>query len=83
MLARAGGIACDVMMPEMTGIELVEELRRIAPDQARRLMFLSGSVFTADARESLERIGAPQLEKPVTAKQLREAVMRMAAVPAP
>ncbi|HEX3765565.1 MAG TPA: ATP-binding protein, partial [Kofleriaceae bacterium] len=81
--ARFDAIVCDVMMPNMTGIELVEELRRIAPDQARRLMFLSGGVFTADARERLERIGAPQLEKPVTAKQLREAVMRMAGEPAP
>jgi PAS domain S-box-containing protein len=75
--ARFDAIVCDVMMPNMTGIELVEELRRIAPDQARRLMFLSGGVFTADTRERLERIGALQLEKPVGARQLREAVLRM------
>jgi DNA-binding response OmpR family regulator len=55
----------------MTGIELVEELQRMAPDQAQRLIFLSGGAFTAQTRERLDALGAPQLEKPVTAKELR------------
>src|SRR5262249_59608194 len=36
-------IVSDVMMPNMTGIELVEELQRVAPEQAPRLIFLSGA----------------------------------------
>jgi PAS domain S-box-containing protein len=75
---RFDAIVSDVMMPNMTGIELVEEIRRVAPDQAERLIFLSGGVFTAQARNQLEQLGVPQLEKPITAKELRACVMRVA-----
>jgi PAS domain S-box-containing protein len=77
--ARFDAIVSDVMMPNMTGIELIEELQRLAPDQAQRLIFLSGGVFTAQTRERLDQIGAPQLEKPVTARELRAWVTRVAA----
>jgi CheY-like chemotaxis protein len=76
--ARFDAIVSDVMMPNMTGIELIEELRRVAPDQAQRLIFLSGGVFTAQTRERLDQTGAVQLEKPVTARELRAHVMRVA-----
>jgi CheY-like chemotaxis protein len=75
---RFDAIVSDVMMPNMTGIELIEELRRVAPDQADRIIFLSGGAFTAQTRERLDALGAPQLEKPVTAKELRACVMRIA-----
>jgi CheY-like chemotaxis protein len=76
--ARFDAIVSDVMMPNMTGIELIEELQRMAPDQAQRLIFLSGGVFTAQTRERLDQIGAPQLEKPVRAQELRDWVVRVA-----
>jgi CheY-like chemotaxis protein len=76
--ARFDAIISDVMMPNMTGIELVEELQRIAPDQAQRLILLSGGAFTAQTRERLDQLGAPQLEKPVTAKELRACVKQVA-----
>src|SRR6185295_9706410 len=75
--ARFDAIVSDVMMPNMTGIELTEELQRVAPDQAQRLIFLSGGAFTAQTHERLHAIGAPQLEKPVTAKELRACVQRV------
>jgi PAS domain S-box-containing protein len=76
--ARFDAIISDVMMPNMTGVELIEELQRLAPDQAQRLIFLSGGAFTAHTRERLEQIGAPQLAKPVTIKELRAWVTRIA-----
>ncbi len=36
-------IICDLMMPEMTGMELHAELLRIAPDQAQRMIFLTAA----------------------------------------
>jgi PAS domain S-box-containing protein len=75
--ARFDAIVSDVMMPNMTGIELVEELQRIAPDQAQRLIFLSGGAFTAQTRERLDQLGAPQLEKPISARELRACVTRI------
>ena len=79
--ARFDAIVSDVMMPNMTGIELIEELQRIAPDQAERLIFLSGGAFTAQTRERLDQLGAPQLEKPITASELRACVKRIATEP--
>jgi CheY-like chemotaxis protein len=82
--ARFDAIVSDVMMPNMTGIELLEELRRVAPDQARRLIFLSGGVFSAQTRVRLDELGAPQLAKPVNTGELRSWVARVAAgEPAP
>jgi PAS domain S-box-containing protein len=72
-------IISDVMMPNMTGLELLDELRRVAPAQAARLIFLSGGAFTAQTRERLADLGVEQLEKPVTAKQLRASVSRLTA----
>jgi PAS domain S-box-containing protein len=71
-------IISDVMMPNMTGIELLDELRRLAPVQADRLVFLSGGAFTAQTRDRLDALGVLQLEKPVTAAQLRACVLRVA-----
>jgi CheY-like chemotaxis protein len=71
-------IVSDVMMPNMTGIELLEQIQRVAPEQAARLVFLSGGAFTAQTRERLEQLGVLLLEKPVTAKDLRATVFRIA-----
>jgi signal transduction histidine kinase len=57
-------ILSDLMMPEVTGVEIHEELSRIAPDQAERMIFLTGGAFTDRARDFLDRVPNPRLEKP-------------------
>ena len=59
-------LLCDLMMPEMTGIDLYEELHRAAPEQAARMVFLSGGAFTARAQAFLKRVPNAHLEKPFT-----------------
>jgi CheY-like chemotaxis protein len=80
---RAGpayqAIVCDLMMPDMTGMELHERLSGEAPDAARRMIFLTGGAFTERARAFVERDGVRVLEKPVEPDQLREAVAAAAA----
>ncbi len=58
-------ILMDVMMPEMSGMELYEEMRRIRPEQAERVVFVTGGAFSAAARDFLERVPNPKVEKPV------------------
>jgi CheY-like chemotaxis protein len=58
------------MMPEMTGIDLYEELHRAAPEQAARMVFLSGGAFTARAQAFLKRVPNAHLEKPFTMEDL-------------
>jgi PAS domain S-box-containing protein len=81
--ARFDAIITDVMMPNMTGIELYDRLEDLAPDQALRVIFLSGGVFTAQTQARLEAAGNPQLQKPVSSQELRacvaDLVMRAAA----
>jgi signal transduction histidine kinase len=63
-------ILCDLMMPQMTGMELYDELVRTAPAQANRVVFLSGGAFTAAARAFLDDVPNPHLEKPFDTRQL-------------
>jgi signal transduction histidine kinase len=57
-------ILSDLMMPDMTGMDLYEELSRIAPDQAQRMVFFTGGAFTDRAREFLKGVPNPCIEKP-------------------
>ncbi|MBK6691656.1 MAG: PAS domain S-box protein [Myxococcales bacterium] len=57
-------VLCDMMMPEMTGIELYERARVEAPGQSERFVFITGGVHTENAREFLLRVGNPCLDKP-------------------
>lgn len=78
---RFDAIVSDVMMPNMTGLELHEELSRVAPEQARRMIFVSGGVFSAQMRARLEELAAPQLAKPIDTGELRRKVNEVAASP--
>jgi PAS domain S-box-containing protein len=67
-------ILCDVMMPVKGGLELYEELRREVPEQARRVIFLTGGAFTPRARRFLDGIVNARLEKPFEKQTLRALV---------
>jgi CheY-like chemotaxis protein len=76
--ARFDVIVSDVMMPEMTGIDLYTELQRIDPRQASRVVFITGGAFTQSARDFLDAVSNPRLEKPFDPKELREIVRGVA-----
>jgi two-component system cell cycle sensor histidine kinase/response regulator CckA len=67
-------ILCDLMMPAMTGMELHQELVRIAPEQAKRMIFLTGGAFTEKARSFLSEVAREHIEKPFEAANLRAIV---------
>ena len=46
-------ILCDLMMPEMTGIDLYHETRRSHPDLADRMIFMTAGVFMGQAVEAI------------------------------
>lgn len=64
-------LLCDLMMPGMTGIDLYQELLVQAPDQAARVVFMTGGAFTQHARSFLDTVANPRLEKPFRALELR------------
>jgi signal transduction histidine kinase/CheY-like chemotaxis protein len=57
-------IVSDLMMPEVTGMEIHDELSRRVPEQANRMVFLTGGAFTPSAREFLDTITNPRIDKP-------------------
>jgi CheY-like chemotaxis protein len=55
-------VLCDLMMPELTGMDLYAEVLAFAADQAERMVFLTGGAYTPRAQAFLEQ--RPYLEKP-------------------
>lgn len=64
-------IFCDVMMPELSGAEVYNRLRASHPTLADRLIFMTGGAFSSSAREFLDQVQRPVLEKPFTAEAVR------------
>ncbi len=64
-------ILSDVLMPEMSGIDLYEVLREASPSSSERMVFITGGAFTPMARQFLESIPNPTLEKPFEPEKLR------------
>ena len=62
-------VLCDLLMPEMTGLDLHARLRQQFPDQAARVVFMTGGVGQ-EARDAAERLPAVVLDKPLNARAL-------------
>ena len=70
-------VLSDVMMPEMSGVELHRELSRLSPELAARMVFLTGGAFTPYARSFLSEVENPRLEKPFSSEELRGLVQAL------
>lgn len=69
--SRYDVVLCDLMMPEMTGMDLYDALVRTVPAVAERVVFITGGAFTPTARTFLERVENPRVEKPFDPEALR------------
>jgi CheY-like chemotaxis protein len=67
-------ILCDLMMPQMSGVDFYHEISQQAPDQAKVVVFLTGGAFTPRARRFLDEVPNRRLEKPFGPEQLRSLV---------
>jgi PAS domain S-box-containing protein len=74
--ATADAILCDLMMPDMTGMDFYEIVARDHPELTSRLIFATGGVFTPRARSFLSHTAAACLEKPFRRPELMDAVRR-------
>ncbi|WP_163867894.1 PAS domain S-box protein [Myxococcus eversor] len=63
-------VFCDLMMPGMSGMDFYSTLMKRYPDQARRVVFLTGGAVTPQARAFLETVTSPHLEKPFAGREL-------------
>ena len=74
---RFDAILCDLMMPSMSGMEAHAQMMAIAPEQAGRMIFLTGGAFSPSAKEFLARIQNPWFDKPCDLEALRAAILRI------
>jgi two-component system NtrC family sensor kinase len=69
---------CDLMMGGLSGMDLYAAVAQQAPDRARKLVFMTGGAFTADAAAFLEARGDAVVYKPfdIAAETLRRLAAR-------
>lgn len=57
-------ILTDLMMPEISGIDLYKQLATLAPEQIAKVVFMTGGAFTHQAKEFFDHVPNPTIEKP-------------------
>ena len=70
-------VLCDLMMPEMTGMELHAALAKTMPALLERIVFMTGGAFTPAARAFLDAVPNERIEKPFDASRLRALITRL------
>jgi len=80
--ASLDAVMCDLLRPDMSGIDLFHELARRYPALIGRVVFLSGGANTEVAREFLRSVDNPCLKKPPQRKELLAAIDHLLAVAA-
>jgi PAS domain S-box-containing protein len=63
-------ILCDLMMPDMSGMELHASLSERWPQLANRMVFMTGGAFTPRANDFLRCVPNRRVDKPFDAKRL-------------
>jgi signal transduction histidine kinase len=63
-------VLCDLMMPDVTGMDLYVAVSNEAPDQVQKMAFMTGGAFTSRAHDFLDRVRAPCIEKPFSSQDL-------------
>ena len=69
-------ILCDLMMPDLTGMDVFEEAVRGRPELRRRFVFTTGGAMTERARQFLEAMPDQRLDKPFRLEQVEALLNR-------
>jgi two-component system NtrC family sensor kinase len=67
-------IITDMKMPGMDGAAFYRQVRQRDPQQARRIIFITGDTVSPDTRSFLQRVSNPVLSKPFKIGPLRDAI---------
>jgi CheY-like chemotaxis protein/two-component sensor histidine kinase len=76
-------VLCDLLMPNVTGIELYESLQASDPALAARMAFMTGGAASERSAEFLRTMTSPRLDKPFDPAELLALISRIGARPAP
>ena len=65
-------VFCDLVMPELSGIDLFCALELNRPHKASRVVFMTGGVFTAEAQRFLAEVKNRRIEKPFSLARIEQ-----------
>ena len=71
---RIDAIVCDLLMPQMSGMALYDEIGERFPQLLPKMAFMSGGAFTPSAREFVERVDNPKIAKPISLDDLERVI---------
>ncbi len=72
-------IFTDLKMPGMSGIELYEAIKKKHPNSAKKVIFITGDVMTANTRDFLASTERPYLVKPFESKDVTGVIEKVLA----
>lgn len=71
-------ILCDLIMPEMTGMDVYRAALQRATPVHERIVFMTGGAFTQRAQDFLQRVPNLRIEKPFELAQLERTILEAA-----
>ncbi len=75
-------VLCDLMMPELSGVDLYQRVCASDPALAARFVFMTGGAFTERAREFLAEHHLKRIEKPFPLERVLELLAEARGEPA-
>ncbi len=67
-------ILCDLMMPEMSGMDIYYAVRRSQPELADRILFMTAGVFVENASDFLTSLYGRWIAKPLRIGDLEQLI---------
>jgi two-component system, cell cycle sensor histidine kinase and response regulator CckA len=69
-------VFCDLMMPDLSGMDIYQVLRFNRPGYEAKIVFMTGGAFTPSARRFLAQIPNQRIEKPFNLHSLQRLVQK-------
>lgn len=70
-------VLCDLMMPDLSGMDLFRRITQTYPELRDRFVFITGGAYTVDSQRFLAEENRPTAHKPFDARALRDVVARL------
>ena len=67
-------ILCDLVMPNCSGFDLLNWLKVEKPSMCKRVVFMSGGIFTPKEKKQVDELEHPLLAKPMSKKELNQVI---------
>jgi signal transduction histidine kinase/ActR/RegA family two-component response regulator len=74
-------VFCDLMMPGFSGVDFVQELERLGPGHAQRVVLMTGGIVSDAIRSSVSKSPSVCITKPLDSAQLRRLIAKSVSAP--